>query len=279
MASVYTVNKQIYDISLGSLEIPYLTEITPGERANSLIFHFKIGHDAFEYTISNVGVTIIGLRCDSRTLKCKTSVSLLLLKPELVIAIGKKANGRNKYGFNRDLEMEIRCTANYKVIEKVDRKPHVEKCIAGRSTESVQMRPAKRVFRALSKEAGIKAGEAVIETVITQIGLYEQVRNHGTGVIVNTSNEIKAVNQQIKRNKGPVIKGEVPLSAQTVDTTQFPYRTFVDEQFYWKISDGIHLFVLQSELKWLNKEKWFADGTWTCTMDIKFIQTYIITIK
>ena len=93
MASVYTVNKQIYDISLGSLEIPYLTEITPGERANSLIFHFKIGHDANEYTVINVDVTIIGPRCDSRRLKFTTSVSLLVLKPELIIAIGKRANG------------------------------------------------------------------------------------------------------------------------------------------------------------------------------------------
>ena len=41
-----------------SLEIRYLTEITSGQKANSLIVHFIIGHDAFEYTVSNLGVTI-----------------------------------------------------------------------------------------------------------------------------------------------------------------------------------------------------------------------------
>jgi len=36
-----------------SLEIPYLTEITSG--------HFIICHDAFEYTVSHIGVSNIGV--------------------------------------------------------------------------------------------------------------------------------------------------------------------------------------------------------------------------
>ena len=54
----YTVNKSIYDESQGSLAEPFLTEITPGNPKNSLIFHFKIGFDAHEYCTNNVGLVV-----------------------------------------------------------------------------------------------------------------------------------------------------------------------------------------------------------------------------
>lgn len=201
-SGIYTVNQGVYNKSIGSLEAPALTEITPGQRDKSLIFHCKIGDECHEYIISNVGKQRIGLRCQCKNQqRCPSTLSLELLNHELVIEIGKKSDGRTKYGFNRDLDLaHLRCISNYKVIPNEDRKQHGVECRRGKSGIKAQLRPVKRAFRYIHKQAAIKSGSPVIEDVIEQIGLYEQLGKDGIGAIVNFRNEHKSINQLIKRH-------------------------------------------------------------------------------
>ena len=152
-------------------------------------------------------------------------------------------------------------------------------CREDKSLIKAQMQPAKRAVHALQIEMALKVGKPQIDNVAEQIGLVDQVDNDGYGKIVDEHLDGRSIKRLLKIREGPSEPNEVQLCEQTIGMSKFPYKEMVKEQFYHKITDDLHVFVLKSELNKLTNCRWFCDGTWTCTKDVKYIQTYIITVR
>ena len=207
------------------------------------------------------------------------TISLKLLNGDFVMETGVNSRNQRKFGWNNNMSAEILNVKNYEVIPNLNIKPHLYKCRENKQQMEAQMKPAKRAIHAIHTKLALSAKKPQVDNLMLQIGLMEQVGNHGIGSMVNPDAEQRSINRKLKLKMGAIEDNEVPKCEQTIDMTQFPYKTKIEEQLYFKVSDEIHLFVLLSELPKLNNVKWFADGTWTCTMNVKFIQTYIISVR
>ena len=276
---MFDFNPEHKNLVAGTDEMPFLFNISRGQRKGSLIFHIKIGIYFYELRLMRVFQSSCSFKCVDKS--CKAKSKMVLLDTDLIstkVQIRNNGKQKNLYFVDRE-NPKLLDVKNWRVIVDISAHRHSVAC------EVDFYKHLRREFRVEQTEKGIVVNKQVVpETFAEWKFVRPEFEDPKFNRITKLSENLekKSIWQKLQyRNPDNVNKNMVPPktktilmpSAETTDSFSLNYEKFLqyDEK-------DQKIFFIDSELILLHKTKCYLDGTFFLLKNVPFSQVYILSI-
>ena len=268
---MFDFNPEHKNLVAGTDEMPFLFNISRGQRKGSLIFHIKIGIYFYELRLMRVFQSSCSFKCIDKS--CKAKSKMVLLDTDLIstkVQIRNNGKQKNLYFVDRE-NPKLLDVKNWRVIVDISAHRHSVAC------EVDFYKHLRREFRVEQTEKGIVVNKQVVpETFAEWKFVRPEFEDPKFNRITKLSENLekKSIWQKLQyRNPDNVNKNMVPPktktilmpSAETTDSFSLNYEKFLqyDEK-------DQKIFFIDSELILLHKTKCYLDGTFFLLKNVNF---------